>query len=320
MQETQRDVGQAGQTDPGLPPADPVQVDHANMAHIIEEEPGSHPLPMLGTSLKDFEADGNYLASRPGGRFLNSPTDLGLFEKFDLADNLRKWVKTENTELYHDVRPEAINISANDRANFFNTLYQGWSSAGDVEEIPSKPRDRDKNDTRILIGRWCQDLPASKNKRKRDEDGEPPTKRRKRDEARSQHQPAYFVVGISSGKGEDKITFDVKDASNQIAAAQYVEWNTDNDIDELKRRALTRWERSERTRIREFNQKRILISSRNYIIRAAKAGFAEGAHSPIATPEVVELAEPKSAFTILKKEAEASLRIVQAVEAALRLR
>ncbi|KAF5689369.1 hypothetical protein FDENT_4389 [Fusarium denticulatum] len=122
--------------------------------------------------------------------------------------------------------------------------------------MPSKPRDREKDDTRIRIGRWSQDLPASKNKRKRVEDGESPTKRRKRDDVRRKHQPAYFGVGISSGKGEDKVTFDVKDESNQIAAAQYVEWKIANDnTDELKRLALTRWERSERTRIRESNQK-----------------------------------------------------------------
>ncbi|PNP84671.1 hypothetical protein FNYG_02300 [Fusarium nygamai] len=234
------------------------------MAHHIKEEPDGHPLPVLGTRLGDFEADSDYLISRPGGRFLSSPTDLSLFEKLDLADNLRKWVKTEHPELNRGVPPEAINISANDRAKFFNTLYQGWSNAADVEDMLSKPRDRDKDDTRILIGRWPQDLPASKNKRKREEDGESPTKRRKRDEVRRQHQPVYFGVGISSGKGEDKVSFDIKDDSNQIAAAQYVEWSTDTDgdIEDLKRRALARWERSEWARIREFNQKRILISSR----------------------------------------------------------
>ncbi|KAF5713835.1 hypothetical protein FGLOB1_3812 [Fusarium globosum] len=250
-------------------------------------QPGSLPPPVIGTRPEDFEADGGYLASRPGGHFMSSPTDLGLFEKLDLADNLRKWVKTENPELYRDAHPDLINISADDRTEFFNALYKNWSSAADVEEMPSSPRDRDKDDTRILIGKWSQDLPASQNQRKRDEDGESPTKRRKRDEARRQHKPAYFGVGFSSGKGEDKVTFDVKDDSNQIAAAQYVEWNIANDdIDELKRRVLTRWERSERARIREFNQKRILISSRNYIIRAAKAGFAEGSRPPIAPPGV----------------------------------
>ncbi|KAF5656233.1 hypothetical protein F25303_94 [Fusarium sp. NRRL 25303] len=312
-------TGQAGQTDPGLPPTDPVQVDHANMAPNIKEVPDGLPPPVVGTRLKDFEADGDHLASRPGGRFLNSPTDLGLFEKFDLADNLRKWVKTEHPELYQGVRPEAINVSAGDRAKFFDVLFKGWSSAADIEDMPSKPRDRDKDDTRILIGRWSQDLSTSRNKRKRADDGESPTRRRKREEARLQHQPAYFVVGFSSGKGENKVSFDVKDASNQTAAAQYVEWDTADDIDELKRRALTKWERSERARIRDFNQKRIFISSRNYIIRAAKAGFAEGFRPPVALPEVVELTEAESAFTIFKRVVEANLKIVQGVEASLRL-
>ncbi|KAF4502700.1 hypothetical protein FAGAP_1069 [Fusarium agapanthi] len=290
------------------------------MAPIIKEESDSHTLPVIGTRLEDFEADGDYLPSRPGGRFLNSPTDLGLYEKFDLADNLRKWGQTETPELYRSVRSEAINISAEDRVDFFNVLFKGWSSAADIEDMPSKPRDRDKDDTRIPIGRWSQDLPASRNKRERDEDGESPTKRRKRDEARFQHQPAYFGVGFSSGKGEDKVTFDVKDASNQITAAQYVDWDTDDNIDELKRRALTKWERSERTRFRDFNQKRIFISSRNSIIRAAKAGFAEGSRSPIAIPEIVELAEPESTFAIFKKVVEANLKIVHGVEESLRLR
>ncbi|KLO98830.1 uncharacterized protein LW94_12010 [Fusarium fujikuroi] len=230
-----------------------VQVDHANMAPNIKEDPDSLPPPVVGTRIKGFETDGNHLISRPGGHFLNSPTDLGLFEKFDLADNLRKWVKTEYPKLNRDIQPEAININAEDRTNFFN-------------------------------------------------------------------EPAYFGVGLSSGKGEDRVTFDVKDESNQIAAAQYVEWDTDDDIDELKRRALTKWERSERARIREFNQKRIFISSQNYIIRAAKAGFAEGSRPPIAPPEFVELAEPTSAFAIFKKLVEANLKIVQGVEASLRLR
>ncbi|KAF5689370.1 hypothetical protein FDENT_4390 [Fusarium denticulatum] len=120
-QDTHGDVGQAGQTDPGLPPADPVQVDHANMAPNVKEEPGSlPPPPVVGTDLEDFKADGDYLASRSGGRFLNIPKDLGLYEKLDLADNLRKWMKTEKPELYRGVQPEAINISANDRAELFN--------------------------------------------------------------------------------------------------------------------------------------------------------------------------------------------------------
>lgn len=204
---------QAGQADPGLPPADPVQVDYANMAPKIKEDPDSLPPPVVGTRIKDFETDGNHLTSRPGGRFLNSPTDLGLFEKFDLADNLRKWVKTEHPKLNRGIQPEAININAEDRTNFFNVLFKDWSSASDIEDMPSKPQDRNKDDTRILIGRWSQNLPTSRNKRKRDEDGESPTKRRKRDDARRLHEPAYFGVGLSSGKGEDKVTFDVKDDS-----------------------------------------------------------------------------------------------------------
>ncbi|KAF5719023.1 hypothetical protein FMUND_4928 [Fusarium mundagurra] len=244
-QKTQGDIGQAGQTDPGLPPADSVQVGHANMAPEIKEEPGSIPLPVIGTRPEDFEADGGHLASRQGDHFMSSPTDLGLYEKLDLADNLRKWVKTEKPELYLDADPDVINISADDRTKFFNALYKDWSSAADIEDMPLKPRARDKDDTRILIGR--------------DDDGESPTKKRKRDEVRRKHKPAYFGVGFSASKGEDKVSFDIKDDSNQIAAAKYVKWNTDNDTNELKRRALTRWERSERARIREFNQKHILI-------------------------------------------------------------
>ncbi|KAF5593336.1 hypothetical protein FPCIR_5341 [Fusarium pseudocircinatum] len=299
-QETTGDIGQAGQNDPGLPPADPVQVDHANMAPKIEEEPDSLPLPVLGTRLEDFEADGDYLTSRPSGRFLSSQTHLGLWEKLDLADNMRKWVKTEELDLYHGVSSDVINISAEDRASFFNEVYKDWSSAADVENMPSKPREREKDDTRILIGKWSQDLPASKNKRKREEDGESPTKMCKRDKVRRQNQPAFFGVGISSGKGEEKVIFDVKYDSNQIAAAQYVEWDTNDNSEDLKRRVLTRWDRTERARIREFNQRRILISSRNYIIRAAKAGFAEGARPPVAPPELVVLSPRGRGITSLE--------------------
>ncbi|KAF5621566.1 uncharacterized protein FTJAE_11199 [Fusarium tjaetaba] len=179
MQKAQGDVGQAGQTDPGLPSADSVQVGHANMAPEIKEEPGRIPLPVIGTRTEDFEADGGYLASRPSGHFTSSPTDFGLCEKLDLTDNLRKWVKTKKPEIYRDADPDVINISADDRTKFFSALYKNWSSAADIEDMPLKPRDRDKDDTRILIGKWSQDLPASQNKRKRDEDDESPTKRRR---------------------------------------------------------------------------------------------------------------------------------------------
>jgi hypothetical protein len=190
------------------------------MAPEIKEEPGRIPIPVIGTRPEDFEADGGYLTSRQGGHFMTSPTDLGLYEKLDLADNLRKWVKTEKLELYLDADPHVINISADDRTEFFNALYKDWSSAADIEDMPLKPRDRDKDETRINIGRWSQDLPKSKSKRKREEDGESPTKWRKRDEVRRKHKPAYFGVGIASGKGEEKVSFDIKDDSNQIAAAQ----------------------------------------------------------------------------------------------------
>ncbi|KAF5575521.1 hypothetical protein FPANT_11297, partial [Fusarium pseudoanthophilum] len=178
------------------------------MAPKIKEEPGSLPPPCRG-------------------RFLNSPTDLGLYEKFNLVENVQKWVKTVKPELYGNTLPENVSLSAKDRENFFSEAFNDWSSAADIEDMPLKPRDRDKDETRINIGRWSQDLPKSKNKRKREEDGESPTKLRKRDEVRRKGQPAFFGVGIASGKGEEKVSFDVKDDSNQIAAAQYVEWNTD---------------------------------------------------------------------------------------------
>ncbi|KAF5976202.1 hypothetical protein FCOIX_7231 [Fusarium coicis] len=207
-QKAQGDVGQAGQTDPGLPPADSVQVDHANMAPEIKEEPGRIPLPVIGTRPEDFEADGGYLASRPSGHFTSSPTGLGL---------LLQTLKTFHSSLETEIR---------------TTLASSSASGHKI----------------------CQ----HRRIRGRDEDDESPTKRRR---SRRQGQPAYFGVGISSGKGEEKVSFDIKDHSNQIAAAKYVEWSihTDGDIEDLKRRAFARWERSEQTRIRESNQKISLL-------------------------------------------------------------
>ncbi|KAG7433796.1 hypothetical protein Forpi1262_v004182 [Fusarium oxysporum f. sp. raphani] len=257
----------------------PGNVGHANMApsSTIKEEPDSRPLPVTGTRYEDFESDGGYPTSRPGGYFMNRPTDLNVHEKFDVG-NLRKWVKTEHPELYHKVRPEEINISENQRADSFCTLYKDCTSAADLEEMPSSPRPKTKDDTRIHVGKWNQYLPPSDNKRRRDEgdDNKSPTpspkKPKKREEARLRGKPAYLAVGYSAGKGVDKVTSDYKDGSGQMATSQYIDWKSKDNIDQLKRRCLTKWKRNERTRIRQFNQGRILISSRNYIIEAAAAG------------------------------------------------
>ncbi|KAL7766364.1 hypothetical protein ACKLNR_004280 [Fusarium oxysporum f. sp. zingiberi] len=231
----------------------------------IKEEPDSRPLPVTGTRYEDFESDGGYPTSRPGGYFMNRPTDLNVHEKFDVGNNPRKWVKTEHPELYHKVRPEEINISANQRADFFCTLYKDWTALQTLKRCPL--------------------LPAPKpgmTLRRRDEgdDNKSPTpspkKPKKREEARLRDKPAYLAVGYSAGKGVDKVTSDFKDGSGQMATSQYIDWKSKDNIDQLKRRCLTKWERNERTRIRQFNQGRILISSRNYIIEAVAAGFVEG--------------------------------------------
>ncbi|TVY77784.1 hypothetical protein Focb16_v006783 [Fusarium oxysporum f. sp. cubense] len=240
----------------------------------IKEESDSRPLPVTGTRYEDFESDGGYPTSRPGGYFMNRPTDLNVHEKFDVGNNLRKWVKTEHPELYHKVRP-----------------------AADLEEMPSSPRPKTKDDTRIHVGKWNQYLPPSDNKRRRDEgdDNKSPTpspkKPKKREEARLRDKPAYLAVGYSAGKGVDKVTSDFKDGSGQMATSQYIDWKSKDNIDQLKRRCLTKWERNERTRIRQFNQRRILISSPNYIIEAAAAGFVEGSRPSVSLPGVIELVE-----------------------------
>ncbi|ENH68572.1 hypothetical protein FOC1_g10014357 [Fusarium oxysporum f. sp. cubense race 1] len=184
----------------------------------IKEEPDSRPLPVTGTRYEDFDSDGGYPTSRPGGYFMNRPIDVNVHEKFDVGNNLRKWVKTEHPELYHKVRPEEINISANQRADFFCTLHKDWTSPADLEEMPSSPRPKTKDDTH--------------NKRRRDEgdDNKSPTpspkKPKKREEARLRDKPAYLAVGSSAGKGVDKVTSDFKDGSGQMATSQYIDWKS----------------------------------------------------------------------------------------------
>lgn len=70
----------------------PGNVGHANMApsSTIKEEPDSRPLPVIGTRYEDFESDGGYPTSRPGGYCMNRPADPSVHEKFDVGNNLRK--------------------------------------------------------------------------------------------------------------------------------------------------------------------------------------------------------------------------------------
>ncbi|KAF9764891.1 hypothetical protein IL306_002706 [Fusarium sp. DS 682] len=117
-------------------------------------------------------SDGIPPASRQSNYFVDNPIHLDIYEKIDLRDNLRKWVKVEYPKLYHITQPWDINITPKEREAYFEAIFNGWSRAADPGELPSSPTRKDKDDTRILVGKWDQDLPKSSNKRKREEEEE----------------------------------------------------------------------------------------------------------------------------------------------------
>ncbi|KAL9573837.1 hypothetical protein ACKAV7_002381 [Fusarium commune] len=207
-----------------------------------------------------------------------------------------------------DERP--LSGTATEREQFFRTLWKHWTSAAHPVKIPLTFPRKYKDDTRIIVGKWSQTLPKPTTKRKMDDDDDksptPSPKKAKRltvrEKARLRGELAYLAVGCCTGKAADKVIFDFKDESGQMAASQYIDWESTSDMAELRRHSLEKWERNERTRIREFNQRRLIIAARNYLIGTAAVGFAEG-HRPSAPyPQNMEMREPQSAFAIFARE------------------
>ncbi|KAH7177620.1 hypothetical protein DER46DRAFT_675172 [Fusarium sp. MPI-SDFR-AT-0072] len=267
-------------------------VGHANVASslTIKEEPDERPLSGTGTRHEDFESDGDHPILRASKCFMRDPAGLGVQEKYELSPLLRDWDKQDAA---HPVK------------------------------IPLTFPRKYKDDTRIIVGKWSQTLPKPTTKRKMDDDDDksptPSPKKAKRltvrEKARLRGEPAYLAVGCCTGKGADKVIFDFKDESGQMAASQYIDWESTSDMAELRRHSLEKWERNERTRIREFNQRRLIIAARNYLIGTAAVGFAEG-HRPSAPyPQNIEMREPQSAFAIFARETLENAKIVEELAA-----
>ncbi|RFN49507.1 hypothetical protein FIE12Z_6203 [Fusarium flagelliforme] len=223
----------------------------------------------FGTLPKDFETDSDVVKSRQPNAVIHDFLGLSHMERWSLGNHLRLWIK-----LVDQTPAEArdLQIPPEHRRRFGMKLFDGWSTAHGASEIPELPDPNKKENSRIPVNVWSQDLPLSQTaKRKRGNDDDQTTS-----PARKKGAKAFLSVTKTVGKGDDKIAFEFKDAKFQLATGEFVTYNPSANLVVAKAQSLIRHDAIEVTRTRTFNEQLVITTARNWIVEAARLGLEPG--------------------------------------------
>ncbi|KAJ4136164.1 hypothetical protein NW768_003772 [Fusarium equiseti] len=218
-----------------------------------------------GTSFQDFSADSDVDKPREPNSVIQNFLALSPAERCALGDHLRLWIKVVDQT---PAEARDLHITAEHRRRFGMKLFDGWNTSHGASEVSEDPSPKTKEQSRILVSVWSEDLPLlAEAKRKRDDDdGKTPSPKKQkaspgRLEARKKGANAYIAVNKTVGKGDDKISFEMKDSKSQLATAEFV---------------LMQHDSAEAKRTRIFNEKLIIATARNWIVEAANVGLESG--------------------------------------------
>ena len=78
------------------------------------------------------------------------------------------------------------------------------------------------------------------------------------------------------GKGDDKITFEFKDANSQLTTGEFIVFGHPNNLVVSKAQSLMQHDSIEVSRARTFNEALIITSARNWIVEAARVSLKSG--------------------------------------------
>ena len=188
-------------------------------------------LPPSGTSFEDFSADSDVIKPREPETPIRHFFGLSPAERWALGDHLRLWLKVvdQMPDEVHDLK-----ITEERRRRFGMTLFDDWNTSHGASEIPKLPTPNVRENSRIPVSVWSQDLPLSgtaKRKRGNDEDQTPSP-------ARKKGAKAFLTINKTVDKGDDKISFEFKDANFQLATAEFVTYNRSINLATAKAQSL----------------------------------------------------------------------------------
>ncbi|RGP73016.1 hypothetical protein FSPOR_2392 [Fusarium sporotrichioides] len=277
--------------------------------------------PNLGTGYHDFVADSDIVTSRAPLTAITSFTQLSPAERYRLSDHMRHWVKVVDRE---EADAFDLVITEDHRRRFNKKLFDGWTSLLGAREPPSAPAKKRKEDGRLQVSVWSEDLPlsgAAKRKRSDDDDDETPSLKSQKTEGRSgprkKGQPAFVTINKTIGKGESKLTFEFKDNVGQLATSEFIEWQNSAGVETVKAAALVQHDTHEDTRIRNYNENLLLTSARNYIVETARAGIKDADTVQVQPPPVPALQRPTSTLDLLKQIHNHNAHIISIAESML---
>ncbi|UZP42140.1 hypothetical protein NXS19_009956 [Fusarium pseudograminearum] len=146
-------------------------------------------------------------------------------------------------------------------------MFSRWTSSYGTQELPSSSSQRRKEDSRLCVSVWSEDLPLSAAKRKRgdDDDDETPSPRR-------QGKMGAPAPGRGASQPLSQST------RRSLATSEFIEWEDSLGVESLKAKAMVQHDMHEQKRIRNFNTELIIRSARNYIVEVVKAGTPNPLH------------------------------------------
>ncbi|KAM0240569.1 hypothetical protein ACHAPO_002470 [Fusarium lateritium] len=225
-----------------------------------------------GTSHLDFLNDSNITITRSPTSTISNSKQLAATERYELRFHLRQWVKVVDKE---GVDASDLVITEAHRQRFFDAVFDSWSSSYGKMEVPTSPTRKRKEDSRLHVSVWSDDLPESPKRKIDNEDGSPNKRKRVgRTITRKKGEPAFLAINKIISQEESKVAFEYKDAIGQVASANFVDWENSMTKRRLKAKAVVQYDTAEQKRTRLFNEELIVKTVRNYIVDAADAGIS----------------------------------------------
>ncbi|KAF4988015.1 hypothetical protein FDECE_15216 [Fusarium decemcellulare] len=219
------------------------------------DPPSTPDSPLM--SSQAIEGDTAVAVSRSANTIIKGPGQLTRDEKRCLHDLLEKWAK---------MRPgNATAITLQRRTEFFDSVFDNWSSRDDYNPIPTIP-DRKFTHTSIPVGTLIQDAPVTPKKRKRGEASQSIPARIK---------GAVVHLSVHLNVGEDNFGLLWRDARSATINPRMIQFDAGLNRDNAIRRAIIHWDKHEKIRVIGHNTELIIALARSRIVDFAAAGTAE---------------------------------------------
>lgn len=229
-------------------------------------------IPIKGVELEDFHGDSSITTSRAPDAIITHFCHLTYLERHELRDLLIAWLEvSHNTTDLLSLCP----ITQSQRESFFSSIFSDWESSKPLyspEYIPCV-----FTDGKTEVGVWNQDLPVSREERKRALENGEQEPIRQHTTARQAGQKVFMIPSMYKDGKKIVIVFLYMDADDEFGDPEHVTFKPPGSTrEDAYMRSIKDYDKSQASRVHKYNLEAIIHTARKRIVKYANDGVMEG--------------------------------------------